>query len=51
MNSVKANNDITVASVEIPSEDAGTAAVVQKGNEVFVQKVQEVLDQLNLQGN
>ena len=32
------NNDITVASVEIPSEDAGTAAVAQKGNEVFVPK-------------
>ena len=47
---VKANSDLTVASVEIPSEDAGTAAVAQKGNEVFVQKVQEVLDQLESSG-
>ena len=47
---VKANSDLTVASVEIPSEDAGTAAVAQKGNEVFVQKVQEVLDQLEASG-
>lgn len=47
---VKANSDLTVAPVEIPSEDAGTAAVAQKGNEVFVQKVQEVLDQLESSG-
>ena len=47
---VKVNPDITTAPVEIPSEDLGTAAVVQKGNEAFLEKIQAVLDQLEASG-
>ena len=47
---VKVNPDITIAPVEIPSEDLGTAAVVQKGNEAFLEKIQAVLDQLEASG-
>lgn len=47
---VKSNDDLTVAPFTIPAEDLGAAAVVQKGNNEYLAKIQAVLDELNANG-
>lgn len=47
---VKSNDDLTVAPFTIPAEDLGAAAVVAKGNDEYLAKIQAVLDDLNNNG-